>query len=215
MKNDKYLSIITNFGCHGKCPYCIVLKNGINVPKTTLGGLRDLKDTIINNDYNIVSVSGGGDPLHNYEEHTDYYKELFLNLIAANVPMEMHTSYIDSAFPYQKCKRVVYHLRDIAQLSSIKRHGNELIRVVFVATPDLKVNDILTIGFAAQSSKEIDELSMRQMVNDEYETMYYNHDILKAGHEKGLWHYIEQADSNDYYVNGKIYTRFSDIGKLD
>lgn len=36
---EKYLSIITNFGCHGKCPYCIVRENGIKVPKTTLGGL--------------------------------------------------------------------------------------------------------------------------------------------------------------------------------
>jgi hypothetical protein len=26
---DKYLSVITNFGCHGKCPYCIVRENGI------------------------------------------------------------------------------------------------------------------------------------------------------------------------------------------
>lgn len=26
---DKYLSVITNFGCHGRCPYCIVRENGI------------------------------------------------------------------------------------------------------------------------------------------------------------------------------------------
>ena len=39
---EKYLSIITNFGCHGKCPYCIVRENGIKVPKTTLGGLDKL-----------------------------------------------------------------------------------------------------------------------------------------------------------------------------
>lgn len=25
--NDKYLSVITNFGCHYSCPYCIVKNN--------------------------------------------------------------------------------------------------------------------------------------------------------------------------------------------
>lgn len=39
---EKYLSIITNFGCHGKCPYCIVRENGIKVSETTLGGLDKL-----------------------------------------------------------------------------------------------------------------------------------------------------------------------------
>ena len=43
---DKYLSIITNFGCHGRCPYCIVRENGIKVPKSTIGGLDKLEDAI-------------------------------------------------------------------------------------------------------------------------------------------------------------------------
>ena len=33
---DKYLSIITNFGCHYNCPYCIVKNNNLHIPKTTL-----------------------------------------------------------------------------------------------------------------------------------------------------------------------------------
>ena len=36
---DKYLSIITNFGCHYSCPYCIVKENNLKIPKTTIGGL--------------------------------------------------------------------------------------------------------------------------------------------------------------------------------
>lgn len=34
--NDKYLSVITNFGCHYSCPYCIVKNNHLNIPKTTI-----------------------------------------------------------------------------------------------------------------------------------------------------------------------------------
>lgn len=43
---DKYLSVITNFGCHGRCPYCIVRENGIKVPKSTVDGLDKLEDAI-------------------------------------------------------------------------------------------------------------------------------------------------------------------------
>ena len=41
---DKYLSVITNFGCHGRCPYCIVRENEIKVPKSTVDGLDKLED---------------------------------------------------------------------------------------------------------------------------------------------------------------------------
>jgi hypothetical protein len=37
---DKYLSVITNFGCHYTCPYCIVKNNHLNIPKTTVDGLK-------------------------------------------------------------------------------------------------------------------------------------------------------------------------------
>lgn len=65
---EKYLSIITNFGCHGKCPYCITKTNNIAVPKTTIDGLNNLSNYLHENKYNIVSVSGGGDPLFQYEK---------------------------------------------------------------------------------------------------------------------------------------------------
>lgn len=31
---DKYLSIITNFGCHYQCPECVVKNNGLKMSKT-------------------------------------------------------------------------------------------------------------------------------------------------------------------------------------
>ena len=53
----KCLSIITNFGCHYKCPYCIVKKNGINVPKTTVESLDTLLETYKSGKYNYISLS--------------------------------------------------------------------------------------------------------------------------------------------------------------
>ena len=38
----KYMSVITNFGCHYKCPYCIVKENNLHIPKTTLTGVLQI-----------------------------------------------------------------------------------------------------------------------------------------------------------------------------
>lgn len=181
---DKYLSVITNFGCHGRCPYCIVRENGIKVPKSTVDGLDKLEDAI--------SIC-----------------------IKAGIPMEMHTSYTESEFPYHFCKRVVYHLQSVEDLECVERHGTEIVRVVFVATEKLSKEDITKISDFVHSSDQIDELSFRHMVNERYETEYYNHDFLKTGHEKGLWHYIRQKDYNIYYAENRIYTKFSEIGEDD
>ena len=220
--NDKYLSVITNFGCHGKCPYCIVRENGINVPKTTIDGLENLESVFQRVGCNIISVSGGGDPLHEYEKHFDWYRKLFKisrydstrNLWRATpIPIEMHTSYMtdEVSFPFYDCYRVVYHANTIEQLSQIKRTGNEIVRVVYVVTEDFSLEQIMEIALRVHDSDQIDELSFRQLVGKDYKTADYWEDFLKLGHHK-LWHYIEQKDYNLYYVEGEIYTKFSEIG---
>lgn len=113
---DKYLSVITNFGCHGRCPYCIVWENGIKVPKSTVDGLDKLEDAITLTGANIVSISGGGDPLYRYSDNplVPMYLGMVMGIcIKAGIPMEMHTSYTESEFPYHFCKRVVYHLQSV------------------------------------------------------------------------------------------------------
>ena len=72
----KYLSIITNLGCHYTCPYCIVKNNNLKIPKTTLAGLDCLDKAIENNGCNCISFSGGGDPLFNWREHEDWWAKV-------------------------------------------------------------------------------------------------------------------------------------------
>lgn len=55
----KYMSVITNFGCHYKCPYCIVKENNLHIPRTTLSGLDNLEEALKENNCDIVSISGG------------------------------------------------------------------------------------------------------------------------------------------------------------
>lgn len=211
---NRYLSIITNFGCHYKCPYCVVKENNLTIPKTTLEGLEPLRDAVAFVNANIISVSGGGDPLHNYTRNKAYYKKLFKLCEKIDIPLEMHTSYLNmKKFPYGKCHRIVYHLRSIEQLRDIKRHGNEIVRVVFVVTEDFDDDMLSTIAGLVHGNENIDELTFRQMVGKDYRTMNYCEDRLEEYHGK-LWYYVKQGDYNPYYVNGDIYYKFSDIGTV-
>lgn len=211
---EKYLSIITNFGCHGKCPYCIVRENGIKVPKTTLDGLDNLIKFLKATGRNIISISGGGDPLYEYEKHVDWYRKLFKIVNPLGVPVEMHTSYMtdESTFPFYDCKRVVYHPNTFEQLKHVHRTGDEIVRVVYVVTKDFTLDQIMNIAMFVDDSKEIDELCFRQLVDKGYEVTDYWQDILRLGHKK-LWWYIEQCDYNLYYAENRIYTKFSEIGE--
>lgn len=212
---DKYLSIITNFGCHFTCPYCIVKNNNINVPVTTLEGLDRLKEMMKATGANIISVSGGGDPLYDFKQHKGWWNKLFDLCLEMDLPVEVHTSYLSVfGFPYEKVHRMVYHLRNVRQLDDVRKYYSEKVRVVFVVDETFDLWKIARIDHRVHDdlSDIIDELSFRQMVDKNYKTRYYYHDLLKFYH-KDRWWYIEQGDYNTYYVNGKLYTKFSDIGK--
>lgn len=84
--NDKYISVITNFGCHYTCPYCIVKNNNLNIPKTTIKGLDSLWLETVRNQCNWISLSGGGDPLWNYSEHK--VREFLNSLHEKNIQQE-------------------------------------------------------------------------------------------------------------------------------
>lgn len=209
---DKYLSVITNFGCHYSCPYCIVKNNNLNIPKSTIEGLNNLTKEIENNNCNWVSISGGGDPLWEHEKHIEWYQR-FLSIIPSDIKIELHTSLpnVKNA-PYGFFDRVVYHLHNFEQLKTIIRHSREIVRVVFVVTEDFSEDLINRIAVYCHNSNSIDELSFRQMVDDKYKETDYCKEYLKNGHQK-LWWYIEQCDYNTYYCENKIYTEYRRIGE--
>lgn len=207
---NKYLSIITNFGCHYSCPYCIVRENNLHIPQTTIYGLDKLNDAIIKNQCNWVSISGGGDPLFQYQKHQDWYQHLF-NIVPSDIKLEMHTSYItNNLFPYEKFDRVVYHVRDYNDLDKIKRRGDQIVRVVFVVSANFTPELIDSIARKVQLNSNIDELSFRQMVDNNYQVTHYCQDYLEAGHQKAWW-YIKQNDYNLYYCENQISYIYEDF----
>lgn len=209
---DKYLSVITNFGCHYSCPYCIVKNNNLQIPKSTIEGLDSLEDEIEKNRCNWVSISGGGDPLWNYEQNKEWFKKFF-QITSAGAKVELHTSMLNvKNAPYKYFDRVVYHLHDFEQLKSVKRKAEAVVRVVFVVTENFTEDLINQIAVFCHNSDDIDELSFRQMVDDHYQDTDYCKDYLRQGHQK-LWWYIEQCDYNLYYCENKVYTEYRKIGE--
>ena len=64
MPDRRPYSVITNFGCHWKCPYCIVRNTGILVPETDFALTeRTVMDLADGGGMGFLSFSGGGDPL--------------------------------------------------------------------------------------------------------------------------------------------------------
>lgn len=213
---NKYLSILTNFGCHFRCPYCVVKNCGIDIPKTTVEGLQGLEKAIEEYGCNWVSISGGGDPFYNLHDHIDWWNKFFeIMENHDDVSMELHTSYLSDYFdedtsPFYAFHRVVYHCRNISDLFRIKRFGNQIVRVVYVVTETATEDKINDISAIVRHHPEIDELSFRQMIDGDFQVTHYCEDYLKAGHGE-KWYYIEQGDYNLYYVENRVERRYEDF----
>ena len=217
---DKYLSIITNFGCYYSCPECIVRNNKLKMtPTEEYSSYMQLEHVLKNecNDCNWVSVSGGGDPLYHWWEHQAWWTGFFSVCKELGRKIELHTSYYDFdhddgilMFPFERFDRVVYHLHCAEELYRIHRRGKEIVRAVFVVDDSMDEYEVSKISVIVQESDDIDELTFRQYVDENYKETYHLHDLLLAGHKKAWW-YVTQCDYNTYYHNGKLFTKYTDI----
>ena len=214
------LSILTNFGCHWGCRYCVYRENGIHIKTTDYKtfGWREIEEELEKHRGEIVSISGGGDPLYDYikdiHESKLFYDKLFSLLEKYNCTLELHTSMLLEEFPYDKCERVVFHLTMPTQIGLINNRLFKLpkfVRVVYV------VQDYYTAGLINQIvnytndiKNAVNELSFRQMIGSNGETKYYCHSFLKLGHMKD-WYYIEQNDYNEYFVTDHIEKEYLNI----
>lgn len=209
------LSILTNFGCHFACSYCIYKKNGINIPTTKAFAPNNfnwkaLEEELKKHRGELISVSGGGDPLFNYGKGYNneyFYDDLFALLDKYNCTLELHTSILTENFPYHKCERVVFHLAMPTQISLINNRLFKLpkyVRVVYVVQSHYTEGLIRLIkSYVDDENNAVNELSFRQMVSENGQVEHYCHDFLKKRHKKD-WYYIEQADYNEYFVNDHI-----------
>lgn len=206
------LSILTNFGCHFACSYCVYRDNKINIPFTNVDtfGWIQLEEELKKHKGEEVSISGGGDPLYNYDESNNraFYDKLFALLKKYDCKLELHTSIFDPRFPYDNCERVVFHFTVPNQIKMLY-YTDKLVclpskvRVVYVVQEHYTRHLINEIVKEISACEEITELSFRQMIKADGTTDYTLYDYLKEGHMKD-WYYIEQQDYNEYFVQDHL-----------
>lgn len=207
------LSILINFGCHFGCSYCVYRDNKINIPFTHIDtfGWNQLEEELKKHIGEEVSISGGGDPLYNYnnKEVKMFYSKLFLLLNKYDCKLELHTSIFNPHFPYENCERVVFHFTMPNQIKMLYYRTSlvslpDKVRVVFVVQEHYSEHFVQEIvKEVKESSSEITELSFRQMIKADGTIDYTLYDYLKEGHMKD-WYYIEQQDYNEYFVQDHI-----------
>lgn len=232
MPNTNY-SVITNFGCHYQCPYCITKQTGMALPETDALAVSKTLRNLLRDDYiEFLSFSGGGDPMHGIV--TDKTRAAWYAMTQEicywhNVETEMHTSaetlrqYMhdgDVMCLLRGFDRVVYHCRTVDDLDRVNKafaHRESIyrcwtvIRVVFVVTKETTINAVEEIAKAFRGYLGVDELTFRQMVDGDFTPDDTLRDYLLDGHSEGRWHYTEQGDYNRYIVNDRVYDRFKDI----
>lgn len=206
------LSILTNFGCHFACSYCVYRDNKINIPFTNIDtfGWIQLEKELKKHKGEEVSISGGGDPLYNYDESNNraFYDKLFALLKKYDCKLELHTSIFNPRFPYNNCERVVFHLTVPNQIKMLYYTDRLVclpskVRVVYVVQEHYTRHLINEIVKEVSACEEITELSFRQMIKADGTTDYTLYDYLKEGHMKD-WYYIEQQDYNEYFVQDHL-----------
>lgn len=206
------LSILTNFGCHFACSYCVYRDNKINIPFTNIDtfGWIQLEEELKKHKGEEVSISGGGDPLYNYDESNNraFYDKLFALLKKYDCKLELHTSIFNPRFPYDNCERVVFHFTVPNQIKMLYYTDRLVclpskVRVVYVVQEYYTRHLINEIVKEVSACEEITELSFRQMIKADGTTDYTLYDYLKEGHMKD-WYYIEQQDYNEYFVQDHL-----------
>lgn len=196
----KYLTIVTNF----EGP-------DIGVPLTKLSSLDMLKAAVQFEKAKAVRVTGGSDPLFEYEKHQKYFQRLFRACREIDIPVELETTCIESEFPYRKCERVIYRLHDFDKLATIVRHGKESVRVVFIVDKSCTLDQIDKVIAFADSSDIIDELHFRVDGDKGSNLAKCCREYLRKEHDRA-WMFIEKfEESPPYFVNGEIRYHWSDI----
>lgn len=207
-------SILTNFGCHWLCPYCIVRNNDIGIEETDTGKVDETVNGLIKDgSLGFLSLSGGGDPMFQADDdRMDWYESLSARVHDTGSRFELHTSYKRSILNRRKVDFDVisYHCQKKEQLGTINRVLDEKVRAVFVVQDFMDEDYVLSIADEVGKSDTIDQLSFRQRVDSGYRLSYHLHGFLESGHGNE-WFYIRQGDYNNYIVNDKVSDRYEDF----
>lgn len=210
----KALSIITNFGCDELCEYCIWKKHPLVHSHTTFDTFdwNKLEFILGTNNFDKLSISGGGDPLFNLNKNINFYDKLFELQAKYNFKLDIHTSkHLENYEFLKKFNKVVLHINKKCDLDKIYESyfSNQInIRFVVVLHDKQTMNDVqYYIDFAKvhpQLQFSFREVYLHNKPID-IDTMV---DYIKQNENEYI-KYILQDDYNIYFMpNNTITEKF-------
>jgi organic radical activating enzyme len=155
------LSIITNFGCKYQCNYCIWKNTKFLTDKYDQKFHRFWENkNWLKAFYKFatptISISGGGDPMFDYERNLDFWKFLDKH----DFEYDIHTSdpMIFLLHPqFKHLKKIVYHLKNVESIPvNITHCTHKNIRITVVA------------DFVAKNESYLNEIEQKFPVNWEF-----------------------------------------------
>ena len=188
------ISVILNFGCKFNCWYCVWKGHDLE-SVSTLTDWDKLESFLYNNrDKGKVSISGGGDPLYQYDLHNDWWMKFFSIVEKLNLLVDIHTreKFINDYFWQNYINRCVFS-SDL--LSDDVDYLSYLLKFVKV-----RINHVVT---ANTTYELIDEyLSFQKQSNCQFTVKQLTGHFDNGMYSKICQKYPEiyRLDSGDYNI---------------
>ena len=218
-ENNKGFTIITNFGCQNNCNYCISKHHPILQNKTTNLNSVDwnyLEDCIKNTTSPKVNLSGGGDPFYHYNDHMNFFNEVYNLCKKHNKLLDIHTRILPNDFNLVKIFNKIALSIEFTDRFAIEnlyekyRYVKELtnIRVIQVVNNKMTIKDCIDY---INRMKEIGikQVTFRQMFGNR--EAYKHFDYLKENIKdiEGVM-FLKDGEYHSYYftTNNTLYPYF-------
>jgi organic radical activating enzyme len=191
------ISVITNFGCRANCWYCIWKSHELENINNETDWLKLEKFISDNKDKGKVSLSGGGDPLHKYNENAKWWNNFLSITNKYNMLVDIHTREKFTNFKWfdDNINRCVFSSDnpddDKMYLKILSNHCK--VRVTHLVTADTSFN---VIDEYLRLQREIKcQFTIKELIGHDDGGMYNK--IKKAYPD--IFH-LDYGDYNIYYM---------------
>lgn len=190
------ISVITNFGCHAKCWYCIWKGHRLeNVSlETDWGKLIDF--LVAYKDKGKVSVSGGGDCLYHYDKYKPWWDKFLRITTSLRMLVDVHSreKFINDEF-WNNINRLVFSSDNLSDDLEFLEYITKRVKLRITHLATANTTDAMIDDYISYSQKTGCQFTVKQLVgysdNDRYKEIMHKYPQL---------FFLDAGDYNLYYM---------------